>query len=247
MANVEVPQNLLLQQLAKTDRAVYTRLLEELHPTPLERGASLDAARHRTKWVYFMESGIVSLVARTRQGQSLEVAIVGREGVAGFADALGRRRSPYRLTVQLPGFAYRVRTSVIEEHVRSCTAVHDVLMAYSQFLMHQLGQSALCSRFHTSVQRLARWLLLTAERAGTNRLPLTHDAIAQMVGAPRSAVTQAASELRSAGIIAYQRGLITVTSMTRLHKRSCECFDAVSSAWTGAAPAALRPKTDSLG
>ena len=106
-------------------------------------------------------------------------------------------------------------------------------MVYSQFLIHQLSQSALCSRFHSSVQRLARWLLLTAERAGTESLPLTHDVIAQMVGAPRSAVTQAAAELRSAGIIAYRRGLITVRSMTRLHRRSCECFDAVSLAAVG--------------
>ena len=229
MAKVEVPQNQLLQQLARADRAVYEQLLEDLHPTPLERGASLGSAHRRTDWVYFVESGIVSLVAGTRHGQSLEVAIVGREGVAGFADALGRRRLPYRLTVQLPGLAYRVRTRVIEEHVYSCTAVHELLMEYSQFLMHQLSQSALCSRFHTSVQRLARWLLLTAERAGTDRLSLTHDVIAQMVGAPRSAVTQAAAELRSAGIIAYQRGMITIRSRRRLHKRSCECFDAVSS------------------
>jgi CRP-like cAMP-binding protein len=229
MAIVEVRENQLLRQLARADRAVYERLLEDLHPTPLEKGASLGAAHRRTDWVYFVESGIVSLVAGTRHGESLEVAIVGREGVAGFADALGRRGPPYHLTVQLPGFAYRVRTAVIEKHVYTCTAVHELLMGYSQFLMHQLSQSALCSRFHTSVQRLARWLLLTAERAETDRLPLTHDVIAQMVGAPRSAVTQAAAELRSAGIIAYQRGTITVRNRKRLHRRSCECFDAVSS------------------
>jgi len=233
VAKAEMTQNRLLQQLARADTPVFNRLLGEMRRIPLERGAVLGAAHRRTAWVYFVESGIVSLVAGTNEGQSLEVAIVGREGVAGFADALGRGGLPYHLTVQLPGIAYRVRTSVIEEHVYSCTAVHELLMSYSQFLMHQLSQSALCSRFHTSVQRLARWLLLTAERAGTTRLPLTHSQIAQMVGAPRSAVTAAAAELRGAGIIAYRRGLITVRSMTRLHRRSCECFDAVSSAGRG--------------
>jgi CRP-like cAMP-binding protein len=106
-------------------------------------------------------------------------------------------------------------------------------MTYSQFMMHQLTQSAVCNRFHSSVQRLARWLLLTSERAGTNRLQLTHEFMAQMVGAPRSAVTQAAAELRGKGIIEYRRGLITIRNMKRLHKSSCECFDMVSAALKG--------------
>ncbi len=228
----EATQNHLLRRLSIADPGVYKRFIKDLQMVRLEPGASLLPARRRNSWVYFVDSGIVSLVAGTRDGQSLEVAIVGREGVAGFADALGHRGLPYRLIVQLPGLGYRVRTSVIEQHIYSCTAMHELLMGYSQFLIHQLSQS-LCSRFHSSVQRLARWLLLTAERAGTESLPLTHDVIAQMVGAPRSAVTQAAAELRSAGIIAYRRGLITVRSMTRLHRRSCECFDAVSLAAVG--------------
>ena len=229
----EATQNHLLRRLSIADPGVYKRFFKQLETVRLEPGVSLLRARQRNGWVYFVESGIVSLVAGTRHGQSLEVAIVGREGVAGFAAALGHRGLPYRLIVQLPGLAYRARTSVIEQHVYSCTAMHELLMGYSQFLIHQLSQSAVCSRFHSSVQRLARWLLLTAERAGTESLPLTHDVIAQMVGAPRSAVTQAATELRSAGIIAYRRGLITVRSMTRLHRRSCECFDAVSLAAVG--------------
>jgi CRP-like cAMP-binding protein len=228
VSKAETTHNRLLQRLARADPAAYKRLLRDLQPTPLETGVLLTAAHRRAAWVYFVDSGIVSLVAGTGHGQSLEVAIVGREGVAGFTDAMGPLGLPYRLIVQLPGLAYRVRTSVIEQHIYSCTAVHTLLMAHSQVLIHQLSQSALCSRFHSSVQRLARWLLLTAERAGTVRLPLTHDVIAQMVGAPRSAVTQAAAELRSAGVIAYHRGLITIRSLPRLHKHACECFDAVA-------------------
>jgi CRP-like cAMP-binding protein len=227
---VELTQNRLLHRLATSDWRVYSELVNELQPVTMERGALLCAARERTEWIYFIDSGIVSLVAGTSSGRSLEVAIVGREGAAGFADALGTRGAPYRLTVQLPGLAYRVRTEVIKKHVMSCDTLHELLMAYSQFLMHQLAQSAVCNRFHSSVQRLARWLLLTSERAGTNRLQLTHELVAEMVGAPRSAVTQAAAELRRKGIIEYRRGVIVIRNAKRLHRSSCECFDAVSAA-----------------
>jgi hypothetical protein len=101
-------------------------------------------------------------------------------------------------------------------------------MNYSQRVMHQLAQSAVCNRFHSSVQRLARWLLLTAERADTNRFELTHEFVAQMVGAPRSAVSESASTLRKQGIIDYRRGVLTIRNTRRLHKVACECFDVVS-------------------
>lgn len=220
-------RNGLLAQLANANRKVYDEVLADLEPIPLERGALLGAARERAEWVYFVDSGIVSLVASTSSGQSVEVAVVGREGAAGVADALGNGGLPYRLIVQQRGLAYRVRTRIINEHVLSCSALHELLMTYSQYLIHQLTQSAVCNRFHTSVQRLARWLLLTGERAGTNELELTHEFVAQMVGAPRSAVTQAAAELRSKGVIEYRRGLVTIRNPRRLHKAACECYDAV--------------------
>ncbi len=223
--------NRVLQQLAKADPSAYKRLFDELEPLPLERGTVLGAVRERSQWVYFVDSGVVSLVAETRNGNSVEVAIVGREGVAGIADALADRPLPYRFTVQLPGLTYRVRRSVISAHIYDCTALHELLMDYAQFLMHQLAQSALCNRFHSSVQRLSRWLLLTAQKAETNQFPLTHEFAAQMVGAPRSAVTQAAGSLRAQGIIDYRRGVLTIRNQKRLQKTACECFDAVS--WNG--------------
>jgi CRP-like cAMP-binding protein len=207
---------------------VHAQLSAELEPILLERGALLGVARNRTESVYFPESGILSLIASTRTCDSLEVAIVGREGVAGIADALGQHPLPYRWIVQLPGIAYGAPTQVVRNHIRSCTALHELLMAYSQLVMHQLAQSALCNRFHSSVQRLARWLLLTAERAEVTRFELTHELVAQMVGAPRSAVTQAAATLRSKRIIDYRRGVMTIRDAKRLRKMACECFDAVS-------------------
>lgn len=221
-------QNVVLSKLAAADRQVFLEIMDELDPHPLQRGAVLATARTAADYVYFIESGIVSLVATTRNGSSLEVALVGKEGVAGIADALGGQPMPYGLVVQLPGLAYRVPKQLIRSHILSCSPLHELLMDYSQRVIHQLAQSALCNRFHTSVQRLAKWLLLTAERADINRFELTHEFVAQMVGAPRSAVSESASTLRDKGIIDYRRGVMTIRNPKRLHKVACECFDVVS-------------------
>src|SRR5688572_23208864 len=227
------PENRVLRELATADRSVYLKLVKEAEPFVLQSGALLGNPRAVTDFSYFIESGIVSLVASTRNGSSVEVALIGREGVAGITDALGNQPLPYGLVVQLSGLAYRVPKAVIRDHILSCSALHELLMDYSQRVMHQLAQSALCNRFHTSVQRLARWLLLTAERAETNRFELTHEFVAQMVGAARSAVTEAASTLRDKGIIDYRRGVLTIRDHRRLRKFACECIDAVSNGGSG--------------
>jgi CRP-like cAMP-binding protein len=234
-------RNMVLSELAKSDRKVFQQLMEDLDPHPLQRGAVLGAARAHSEFAYFIDSGVVSVVAHTQNGSSVEVALVGREGVAGIADALGAHPLPYGLIVQLPGLAYRAPKALIREHIMSCSSLHELLMTYSQKMMHQLAQSAVCNRFHTSVQRLARWLLLTAERADTTRFELTHELLAQMVGAPRSAVSQAASTLRAKGIIDYRRGVLTIRNHARLQRVSCECFDVVSQV-AGPAPPAGRAK-----
>ena len=220
--------NTVLGELAKSDRRAYQQLFTELEPHPMQRGTVLGVARAHSEYVYFVDSGVVSLISHTRNGSSVEVALVGREGVAGIADALGSQPLPYDLVVQLPGLAWRAPKPLIRHHILSCSALHGLLMDYSQQVMHQLAQSAVCNRFHSSVQRLARWLLLTAERADTLRFELTHELVAQMLGAPRSAVSQSASTLRDRGIIDYRRGVLTIRNPTRLHKVACECFDVLS-------------------
>jgi CRP-like cAMP-binding protein len=226
--NNEHMRNRILRELARLSPESYTRLVEQLEPVSLTRGGVIGAPRLRAESAHFIESGIVSLVASTSGGRSLEVAIVGDEGVAGITDALGEHPLPYTWVVQVPGLAYRVPTRVIREHILSCSELHELLMTYSQEVMHQLAQSAVCNRFHTSQQRLARWLLLTAERARTNQLELTHEYVAQMVGVPRSAVTMAAATFRAQNIIDYRRGIMTIRSVDRLRKKACECFTSVS-------------------
>lgn len=232
----ERTSNLVLRDLARVEPRVLHELSADLEPYALQRGSILGTPRVVAEFIYFLDSGIVSLVASTRAGNSVEVALIGREGVAGIADALGTQPLPYGLIVQLPGLAYRAPKALIREHILKCSALHELLMDYSQRVMHQLAQSALCNRFHTSVQRLARWLLLTAERADTNRFELTHEFVAQMVGAPRSAVSESASALRDKGIIDYRRGVLTIRNPRRLHRVACECFDAVSSNGHSATP-----------
>ena len=221
-------RNHILRQLAESDPAVFQRILSELQPAALQQGVQLMRGTDETEHVYFIESGVVSMVGDARDGSSVELAIVGREGVIGFGDLLGRHITPYRVTVQVPGLAYRVNADVVRDQVFSCRGLHDPLLEYMQSVIVQLTQSVICSRFHTSVQRLARWLLLTAERAESGELHLTHEMLAQMVGVPRSAVTQAASQLRAARTIDYQRGLITITNASRLRKQACECYQALS-------------------
>ena len=235
------PENRLLRELAELDRGVFTKLVKQMEPVALQSGTLLGQPRAVTDYSYFIESGIVSLVASTRNGSSVEVALVGREGVAGIADALGNQPLPYALVVQLPGLAYRVPKAVIREHILSCSVLHELLMDYSQRVMHQLAQSALCNRFHTSEQRLARWLLLTAERADTNRFELTHDFVAQMVGAPRPVVSASASALRDKGMIDYRRGVLTIRNAARLRRVACECLEAISRASSGNAREAKAP------
>jgi CRP-like cAMP-binding protein len=227
------PENRLLRELSTADHAVFLELAKELEPFVLQSGAMLGQPRAVSDFSYFIESGIVSLVASTRSGSSVEVALIGREGVAGIADALGSLPLPYALVVQIPGLAYRVPKAVIREHIFSCSALHELLMDYSQRVMHQLAQSALCNRFHTSEQRLARWLLLTSERADTNRFELTHDFVSQMVGAPRPVVSASASALREKGMIDYRRGVLTIRNAARLRRAACECVEAMSHSSNG--------------
>jgi len=227
------PENRLLRELSQSDRTVFNKLVRELEPFPLQSGVMLGHPRAVSDFSYFVESGVVSLVATTRSGSSVEVALIGREGVAGIADALGNQPLPYGLMVQLPGLAYRVPKAVIREHIFTCSALHELLMDYSQRVMHQLAQSALCNRFHTSVQRLARWLLITAEKADTNRFELTHEFISQMVGAPRPVVSESLAALRDLGIIDYRRGVLTIKNSKKLWKVACECAEAMSRASNG--------------
>ncbi len=210
------------------------RELELLRPhfvkVTLEVGDVVAEAGQLADFVYFPTEGVLSLVGTTHGGATVEVALVGREGVATISAILGRTRLPFRIVTHVAAKAWRLPTDVITRQLRDCGDLHERLLSYSESVIFQIGQSAICNRFHNAKQRLARWLLMTVERAGTRELPLTHEFISYMVGGPRSAVTEAASALRDSGAIDYRRGFVMVRDPARLEQEACECYAAVRDA-----------------
>ena len=184
-------------------------------------------ANRRAEWMYFVEAGVISIVGRSRDGRAIELAMVGNDSASGAPHVLGPATMPFENVVQIGGSAYRLRTREAEAMLSNAPWRNALALA-AQATMRQLGQATVCGRFHTAVQRLSRWLLLTAERMETLELPLTHEILAQMTGAPRSAVTVTAGELREAGIIDYRRAVVTIRSEARLRRKACECFAVLS-------------------
>ena len=213
--------NAILKGLDEQESATLRAASEEI---TLERGSVVAEAGQAASHVYFPLQGVLSLVGTTNTGSTVEVAIVGSEGVASVSAIFGDTWLPFRVVTQIPGRAIRVPTAVVTQLVRECGSFHEKLIEYTHQMIGQVAQSAVCNRFHNAKQRLARWLLMTADRAESVDLPLTHEFISFMVGGPRSAVTEAAAELRESGAIDYRRGLIHLRDVPKLRDQSCECY-----------------------
>ena len=211
--------------LAGLNRAESEALDAVATDIPLERGALIAEAGQAVPYVYFPTEGVLSLVGTTASGGTVELAIVGNEGVASVSAILGKEWLPFRILTQVPGRAIRIPTPLVASLVSDCGDLHKRLLDYTHQMIAQVAQSAICNRFHNAKQRLARWLMMTSDRAYTTELPLTHEFISYMVGGPRSAVTEAAAELREAGAIDYRRGLIVIRDPDRLRELACECYD----------------------
>jgi CRP-like cAMP-binding protein len=219
--------NAILASLNPQEAAVVQSASDEV---ALERGGVVAEAGEAPVHVYFPTEGVLSLVGTTAGGATVEVAVVGPEGLASISAVLGRQFVPFRVVTQVPGRAIRVSTDAVAGLMAQCGDFHLRMMDYTHQMIAQVAQSAVCNRFHNAKQRLARWLLMTADRADSTELPLTHEFISYMVGGPRSAVTEAAAELRESGAIAYRRGLITISSADRLREQSCECYEILGDA-----------------
>ncbi|HXG90693.1 MAG TPA: Crp/Fnr family transcriptional regulator [Vicinamibacterales bacterium] len=217
--------NRLLADLDSTELELLRPDLQLVH---LERGAVLAEAGQPSAHLYFPVKCVLSLVGTTEGGATVEVAVIGRDGMASVSAALGRRRLPFRVVVQIEGAAWRILTEIVTRQMRDCRGLHERLLHYSHYVIAQVGQSAICNRFHNAKQRLARWLLMTADHADSRELPLTHEFISHMVGGPRSAVTEAAAALRESGAIDYRRGMLTIRSLDKLRSEACECYEAVA-------------------
>jgi CRP-like cAMP-binding protein len=219
--------NAILSGLDSKESSTLRGAAEEI---TLERGALVADAGQAAPYVYFPLEGVLSLVGATSGGATVEVAVVGNEGVASVSAILGKNWMPFRVVTQVPGRALKVPTDVVAKMIVECGTFHRRMLDYTQQMIAQVAQSAVCNRFHNARQRLARWLLMTADRAESTELQLTHEFISYMVGGPRSAVTEAAAELRESGAIDYRRGLIIIRDATKLREQSCECYELLTRA-----------------
>jgi CRP-like cAMP-binding protein len=203
------------------------RLSPSLELVPLALGDALYESDRRMRNVYFPVNSIVSLLHVMINGASAEIAVVGNEGIIGVALFMGGETTPSRAVVQSAGYAYRLPGKNVKEEFARGGAMQHVLLRYSQALLTQMAQTAVCNRHHSVDQQLCRWLLLSLDRLLTNELVMTQELIANMLGVRREGVTEAAGKLQDAGLIQYRRGRITVLDRPGLEARSCECYAVV--------------------
>lgn len=174
--------------------------------------------------VYFPISGVVSLVQTLQDGHTTELAVVGNDGCVGVPLLLGGDTTPSQAIVQIEGYAYAIRGSVVVAELRKCQGAAGVLLRYIQSLVTQMMQTAVCNRHHTVEQQLCRWLLLSLDRLPGNTVRMTQQIISNMLGVRRCGITLAARRLQAAGVIQYTRGQITIPDRLKLEARACECY-----------------------
>ncbi|UXI70339.1 Crp/Fnr family transcriptional regulator [Tahibacter amnicola] len=216
--------NHLLRALPDNDQARVFALLE---PVEWPLGTVLYESGTRLRHVYFPTTAIVSLLYVMKDGASAEIAIVGNEGMVGVALFMGGETTPSRAVVQSAGRGYRLKRRYIKEEFGRGGAMQHLLLRYTQALLTQMAQTAVCNRHHSIDQQLCRWLLLSLDRLDTNQLTMTQELIANMLGVRREGVTEAAGKLQAAGVISYSRGHIAVLDRTALEARACECYRVV--------------------
>ncbi|MDX6272248.1 MAG: hypothetical protein QOD28_3471 [Acidobacteriota bacterium] len=223
-ANSPPNANQILNQLSPEE---YERLSPHLEPVTLSHGDVLYYPQEPVSHVYFPNSGTVSVVATFANGGGVEVGMVGNEGVFGVNVVLGSVTTPHEAMVQLPGDGVRASSDVLRREFKQGGQLHDLLLRYTQAFIVQIAQNAACNKAHPIDGRLARWLLMTSDRATGRGLELTHDFMAVMLGTRRAGVTEAAGKLQDMGLIRYRRGHITVLDRRGLEAATCECYPIV--------------------
>jgi CRP-like cAMP-binding protein len=218
------PQNKILAALPSKE---YNRLLPHLTPVSLSSGETLYETEDRIKHVYFINGAIVSLVTHMEEGASVEVGLVGNEGMVGLSIVMGDDVSQNHAVVQIPDGAMRMKTGKLREELKRGGQLQSLLLRYSLVLLKQVSQTAACNRNHNLGERLARWLLLCHDRVGEDEIRLTQEFLAQMLGTRRSRVSEAAIILQAAGLIRYSRGIITILDREGLEQFVCECYQVV--------------------
>lgn len=223
-ATVSHNQNHLLAALPEAE---FHRLLPHLEVVNLRLGDVLHESGGKLAYAYFPTSAIISLHYLLENGGSSEIAGIGNEGVLGVNLLMGGDTTPSRAVIQTAGLAYRIRAIVLLEEFQKAGPLMRLMLRYTQALITQMSQTAVCNRHHSVEQQLCRWLLLTLDRSSGNELTMTQELIAGMLGVRREGVTEAAGRLQAQGFISYRRGHITVLNRSGLEKQVCECYAVV--------------------
>jgi CRP-like cAMP-binding protein len=221
---VDPQRNLLLDALPEVEQE---RIYPDLQLVQLPLGSVLYESGDVLRYVYFPTNSIVSLLFVMEDGASAEIAVVGNEGVIGVALFMGGETTPSRAVVRSAGYAYRLVGRRLKEEFHRNGALQVSLLRYTQALITQMAQTAVCNRHHSVDQQLCRWLLLSLDRLPSDTLKMTQELIADMLGVRREGVTEAAGRLQKHGVISYARGKITVLNRAKLEQLSCECYRVV--------------------
>jgi CRP-like cAMP-binding protein len=203
------------------------RLAPHLAPVSLQSNRSLHDPGEVIDTVYFLEEGISSVVVEMEDGTTIEVGVIGRDGFVGLPAVMGNGRSTNRTFMQIPGHGFKVKARVLREQCETSSELRSCLQRAIQAFLVQTAQTAACNRAHELEARMARWLLMCHDRVQSDRMPLTHELLAMMLGTTRSSVTIAAGVLNKAGLIAYTRGYMTIQDRERLQQAACECYSTV--------------------
>jgi CRP-like cAMP-binding protein len=207
--------------------ADYERVLPQLELVPLPLGLAVYESGRGQGYVYFPTDSIVSMLYVMEDGSSAEIAVVGNDGLVGIALFMGGETTSSRAVVQSAGYGYRLRAAALKKEFERGGELQHLLLRYTQALITQMAQTAVCNRHHSVEQQLCRWLLLSLDRLASNELRMTQELIANMLGVRREGVTEAAGKLQKDGLITYTRGNITVIDRPALEKRVCECYAVV--------------------
>ena len=225
---METSQTLPLNKLlAALPSEIYLRLQPNLELVTLDVGASVYESGGHQPYVYFPTNAIVSLLYVMENGATAEIAVVGNEGLVGISLFMGGETTSSRAVVQSAGQAYRLNPKLLKKEFERGGALQHLLLRYTQALLTQMTQTAVCNRHHSIEEQLCRWLLSSADRLPTNVLTMTQEMIANMLGVRREGVTEAAGKLQDDGLIRYSRGRITIIDRPKLEKRVCECYAVV--------------------
>jgi CRP-like cAMP-binding protein len=222
----EPKENRILAALPATD---YERLLPDLEFFPLPLGLTMSESGDHVNFLHFPVSGIVSLIYDLEDGSSSEIALVGNEGMIGISIFMGGESMPSSTVVQSVGDAYRLSRKIMKREFALGGELQHLSLLYTQALIAQTSQTAVCNQHHSLEQQLCRWLLMSADRLHENKLVVTQELIAHLLGVRRESVTTTAGLLQKDGLITYARGLIKITDRPQLEKRVCECYMTVKS------------------